>query len=267
MNKSKISQLLLIKFPIIFPLIYGFILYFFPSLEQLLIIFTILILAETHFGATWPFFLSKTNYPYLKKKKSELILIPILIIVASFFGFIFAKKTFLLIFFIANLYHVTRQSYGVSKLYCKDENEFSFQTNLIYFTNFLLFLIAFFRFYIPIINYEILLFINYVFLLLIFFASIYYIKKFNFSENYLLMITGCIIFYPACFVESPIHIILMGVTMHYTQYLYLTNFVYQSRVQSLNQKDQSNKQSIYYFLFIIIIYSIIMTFFFINGEG
>ena len=124
MNKSKISQLLLIKFPIIFPLIYGFILYFFPSLEQLLIIFTILILAETHFGATWPFFLSKTNYPYLKKKKSELILIPILIIVASFFGFIFAKKTFLLIFFIANLYHVTKQSYGVSKLYCKDENEF-----------------------------------------------------------------------------------------------------------------------------------------------
>ena len=37
------------------------------------ILFTILILAETHFGATWPFFLDKVNYPYIKEKKKELI--------------------------------------------------------------------------------------------------------------------------------------------------------------------------------------------------
>ena len=266
MYKSKFFKILFVKFPIIFPIIYAIILYSFPSLEQILIIFTILLLAETHFGATWPFFLSKTNYPYLKEKKKELIIIPLLIITASIFGFIFFKKTFLLIFFIANLYHVTRQSYGISKLYCKDKNEFTFQANLIYVTNFLLFLVAFFRFYIPMINYEILLIINCFFLLLIFFSSIYYIKKFSFSENYLMMITGCIIFYPACFVESPIHVILMGVTMHYTQYLYLTNFVYKSRIQSFNQNDQNNKKSIYNFFLIIIIYSIIMTFFSSMGK-
>ena len=78
MYKSKTSQLLLVKFPIFFPLFYGLILFFFPSYEKELILITILILAETHFGATWPFFLNKVNYPYLKEKKIELIFIPIL---------------------------------------------------------------------------------------------------------------------------------------------------------------------------------------------
>ena len=54
-------QFLLVKFPIIFPLIYAFVLYKFPSLEAGLIILTILLLAETHFGATWPFLLDKNN--------------------------------------------------------------------------------------------------------------------------------------------------------------------------------------------------------------
>ena len=48
-----------IKFPILFPVIYFFILYNFPSLENILIVMTILFLAEPHFGATWPFLLIK----------------------------------------------------------------------------------------------------------------------------------------------------------------------------------------------------------------
>ena len=44
------------KFPIIFPILYFFVLFYFPNFETLLIFTTILILAEPHFGATWPFF-------------------------------------------------------------------------------------------------------------------------------------------------------------------------------------------------------------------
>ena len=44
----------------------------------------------------------------------------------------------------------------------------------------------------------------------------------GFSENFLTFVTGCLIFYPMCFVSNPVHAIIMGVTMHYTQYLYLT---------------------------------------------
>ena len=63
------KEVFFVKFPFIFPLIYILILYLLPSFETHLIFITILILAETHFGATWPFFLNKINFPYIKEKK------------------------------------------------------------------------------------------------------------------------------------------------------------------------------------------------------
>ena len=51
---------------------------------------------------------------------------------------------------------------------------------------------------------------------------IFYYSKFKSTENTLTLITGAIIFLPICFVDKPIHGIVMGVTMHYTQYLYLS---------------------------------------------
>ncbi|MDC3396814.1 hypothetical protein OAX12_03905, partial [Candidatus Pelagibacter sp.] len=110
----------LVKFPIIFPLIYGGILYLLPGLETYLIFFTILLLAETHFGATWPFFLNSANTKFIKENRLTLISFPIIIATASLIGFLFLKPTFLLIFFAINMYHVTRQSFGVCKLYTKE---------------------------------------------------------------------------------------------------------------------------------------------------
>ena len=142
----------LVKFPIIFPIIYGFLLYLFPGAESYLIFFTILLLAETHFGATWPFFLNSTNSRFIKENRISLISFPIIIATASLLGFVFFKPTFLLIFFAANMYHVTRQSFGVCKLYTNEIQQSKYQQNLIYFFNFLFFLIGFFRFYFPIIS-------------------------------------------------------------------------------------------------------------------
>ena len=102
----------LVKFPIIFPLIYGVILYLTPQFETYLLFLTILLLAETHFGATWPFFLNQANSELIKKNKLSLITFPLIIATFSLIGFIFIKKLFLLIFFAVNMYHVTRQSFG-----------------------------------------------------------------------------------------------------------------------------------------------------------
>ena len=44
----------------------------FHNLKQSIFI-TILILAETHFGATWPFFLNRLNFDYIKENKINLI--------------------------------------------------------------------------------------------------------------------------------------------------------------------------------------------------
>ena len=75
MNK----QLLFIKFPILFPIIYGSVLYMFPQYETELILITILLLAETHFGATWPFFLSKSNIEHILNDKINLFFFTVLI--------------------------------------------------------------------------------------------------------------------------------------------------------------------------------------------
>ena len=263
---TKLNQLLFVKFPIIFPLVYFIVLTFFPNFENELILITILLLAEPHFGATWPFFVNKLNYDYLKEKKIELIMIPILISIFSLLGFIFFKNFFLLIFFAANIYHVTRQSFGVCKIYCKNDDEFEFQARYIYIVNLFFFLVAFFRFYIPLIQGSDLIYINIFFLSIITFISIIYYIRFKFSENYLTFLTGCIIFYPACFVTNPVHIILMGVTMHYTQYLYLTN-----NVNYLRLKDKYEQLKIFnkliYFVSFFIIYSLIMTYLSSMGQS
>ena len=121
------KEVFFVKFPVLFPLIYLIALYSFPSFETHLIFLTILILAETHFGATWPFFLNSANRSFIKENRITLISFPIIIATASLIGFIFIKPTFLLIFFAVNMYHVTRQSFGVSKLYTKEIKQIKFQ--------------------------------------------------------------------------------------------------------------------------------------------
>ena len=69
-----------------------------------------------------------------------------------FFEFFLIKNIFLLIFFAANVYHVTRQSFGITNLYTKDLDQKKNFVNTIYIFNFIFFLIAFFRFYIPVIT-------------------------------------------------------------------------------------------------------------------
>ena len=263
MNK----QLLLIKFPIIFPVIYGLILYLFPQYETELILLTILLLAETHFGATWPFFLAKANIDHIKNDKIKLLFFPISIIIFCLLGFFFFKSLFLMIFFMANIYHVTRQSYGVCKLYCKDMSENKFQENFVYFFNSLFFIIAFFRFYFPLIENGHLLILNLSVLSLIFIVSVYYLFKFGYSENFLTFLTGIIIFYPTCFVNNPVHAIIMGVTMHYTQYLYLTSYVVQNRKNNSDIERNKKNKFYYNYFFIIIIYSLIIIFFSTFGKS
>ena len=86
-------------------------------------------------------------------------------------------------------------------------------------------------------------------LLIFMFILIIYIKKFGLSDIYTL-ITGLIIFYPICFVSKPIHAIIMGVTMHYSQYLLITYKLHKKR------DSIDIKKNIFIF---IIIYSIVMT--------
>jgi len=268
MNKINLDyQFLLVKFPIVFPLIYAFVLYQFPSFETELIIITILLLAETHFGATWPFFLDKVNFPYILKNRIGLVALPIIIIFLSFAGFFLINKLFLLIFFAVNMFHVTRQSYGICKLYCKNIDEHKFQEIVIYSVNSIFFIIGFFRFYLPIIKNDSLLMMNIVVGTIFLILCFYYLYKFKYSENFLVFLTGCLIFYPMCFVNSPVHAIIMGVTMHYTQYIYLTYNVCSLRKINQSSETTSKYSKISNYFIIVAIYASIMSIFSLFGKA
>ena len=269
---SKKLDLILIKFPIIFPVIYGIVLFSLPSYENLLILLTLLLLAEPHFGATWPFFLNKNNFVEIKKRNLRYIFAPILIIIFSVVGFFYFNNIFLLIFFILNMIHVTRQSYGISKLYIKNSLETKIQENIIYIFNIILFLIAIFRFYIPVINQENIFILNIIIIFFLFLIYVYYYIKFKNFENLLLLITGTIIFLPICFVTKPIHAIIMGVTIHYTQYLCLTHMICKKRNldNNFNDTKQNNILKFFYkknFILIIGLYALLMTGFSSGGSS
>ncbi len=262
---DKFKETFFVKFPIVFPIIYIIILYSFPQYETGLIFLTILLLAEPHFAATWPFLINKTNSEYIKEKKINFIYIPLLIALLSLVSFFLIKNIFLLIFFAANIFHVTRQSFGICKLYCKDISEIKFQENFIYLINLLFFCIAFLRFYSQTITQEHLFALNLIALFSLALLFIFYLYKFKFSDNFLTFCTGCLIFYPACFVSNPVHVIIMGVTMHYTQYIYLTNKVYFARNTDLNIDSIFTFLKSKYFL-TIIIYALTMSILSIFGK-
>jgi hypothetical protein len=258
---GKKFDLLFIKFPILLPVLYFLLLYNFPMLENFLIVITILFLAEPHFGATWPFFVNKINQKYIIDNKFFLIQIPLVICLLCFLGFFLFKNVFLLIFFGFNIYHVARQSFGVAKLYCTNPYELKNIGVIIYFWNIILFLVGFFRFFYPIITSEYISVLNIVMIIILSLNFIYYLVKFKFTENFLILFTGVIIFYPICFVSNPVHAILMGVTMHYSQYLVLTYKITKNRELEV---DKNNKN--YNFIFIVTFYSILMTIFSLSGK-
>ena len=260
---GKNADFYLIKFPFLFPIIYFIILYSINGSEPYLVFATLLLLAEPHFGATWPFLISSKNYTKIKDNKFYFILIPLSLIAFCVVGYFWFQYLFLLIFFAVNLFHVTRQSVGISKLYVKDKNEISFQINFIYLFGIVFFLIGLMRFYVPIINSDNLLLINVLIIIVLIIFFLFYIFKFGFSPNIQTLITGCLIFYPICFVATPIHGIIMGVTMHYTQYLALTYKVTTKRITEFSKSVMFN----YKFLFIVLIYGLVMSILSFSGKS
>ena len=160
-----------------------------------------------------------------------------------------------------------RQSFGVCKLYTRNDEEIIFQEKNIYLFNILFLFVAFFRFYYPVFENINLLVLNLIVLFLISLTSFFYISKYKFSKNFLTFLTGILIFYPTCFVNNPVHAIIMGVTMHYTQYLYFTRHVVSSRINENNLKNKTKNSFYLNYFFVIIIYSIIMTFFSNFGKS
>ena len=225
---------MLIKFPIIFPLIYYLLIKSFPNYEMYVIFLTILLLAEPHFGATWPHFFSTFDNQYIKRNKFRLVYAPVFLIFFCIFGFFFFLKNYFHNIFGANMYPLI-DMIGISKLYKRSINQINFEENIIYIFNILFFVIGFFRFFYPIIQDDYIFNLNVSILFLVLMSIIYSIYKFGLSSNSFTSLTGILIFYPICFVDTPVHAIIMGVTMHYSQYCVTFNIGLKKKLNENNE--------------------------------
>ncbi len=265
MNKkiinSNFSDTFLIKFPIIFPIIYFFSLYTFPEHENLILFTTLLLLAEPHFGATWPFLLNVKNKEEIKNKRVIYIVFPIMLAIFSLVGFFTFYSVFILLFFTFNIFHVTRQSIGISKLFASNLEQINFQKYVIYGVNIFFFVIGILRFNLTNLIQLDTFYITSFVIVVISISSIIFLIKFRDFGNLLTLITGCLIFLPICFMEKPIHALVMGVTMHYSQYLVLTLKVHEGRKKDPENKMESKSSFSYFsnFILIISIYGLVMS--------
>lgn len=235
----------LIKFPIVFPIAYLFFLFQFPQHENLLALLVLCLMAEPHFGATWTIFMDRQSRNIaFEKNKVPFVYGSLFIIMISVILFIVAKQLFFLLFFIFNVYHVTRQSFGICNLYCKNIQEKNFQKFLLYSGNFVVALIAAAYLMLNLIDKNTALIIGFSFFAFVVMAACYQFYLFRNIGNIFTTATGLLIFTPSFFVEKPIHAILCGVTMHYSQYLILTAKIYFSKRGKTQSLFNSPIQSI-----------------------
>ena len=136
---NKKIDFILIKFPVIFPIIYLCALYAMPQYGMVIAFLTLITLAEPHFGATWSIFFEKNMRIFAKNNKFLFIYSPILIAIGAAILFFKFKNVFYLLFFAFNIYHVTRQSVGICKLFSPSKTEKLYQEWSLYLINFIVF--------------------------------------------------------------------------------------------------------------------------------
>ena len=113
------------------------------------------------------------------------------------------------------------------------------------------------RFFLEIDIADFIIYLNIAVLFILGISIAMYLFKFGFDQSLFAFITGCLIFYPACFVNNPVHVILMGVTMHFSQYLFLTNKVVIGR-KNENKSELIKSRFSMYFILVAIIYGSVM---------
>ncbi len=145
-----VYDLLLICIPLFVPISYYTLTIYLPSYNSLLFFIYLFILGETHFGATWLFFLYPNNRAWVMKNKYYSIYIPVIVIVALIILSIRSINFVLLLILIYNVFHVTRQSTGVIKLYADRNSNIKIELIYIYISNILCVAVGLFRFIIPI---------------------------------------------------------------------------------------------------------------------
>jgi len=211
------------------------------------IIGVMLVLAEPHFAASWPYIFNKKYRNIFYEKKLPLIFIPVLIVILSVFLFFYNFKIFIFTFLLANVYHVNKQSIGVWQLLGLKKEKVTETTVDIFTITGFYFLYHFFGINSLEIN-------NFIASILILCCSTAYLflkhrKEENFSFKYFLMLLQAnLIFWPVCLTDNILLAFAIGISIHYIQYITITSSIFRY------------EKSLMFILFFAIIYSVTNTF-------
>lgn len=233
-NEKNLERLL-VKFPIFFPLIYLTLYFAFPDMNKLLAFAVLLLMAEPHFGATWTLFFDRRVREEAKREFYSFFVVSGLLLIMSGVFYFIATTIFYLLFFAFNVYHVSRQSVGVCSLYSTVQSEKQMQKLSVYIINFIIFIGATLYLMLGIVTAETAAILGILIFIVIFGLVLRQFLRFKDLENCLTTLTGCMIFLPAFYVTEPLHAILCGVTMHYSQYLYLTAKIYYKKTKEIRK--------------------------------
>ena len=124
---GKFYDLIFICMPLYVPISYYTLITFFPSYNSFIFFLYLFILGETHFGATWLFFLYTNNRKWVMKNHYYSIFIPLLVIAALIILAFKSLEFVFLIILIYNIFHVTRQSIGIIKIYAVNKNDLNIE--------------------------------------------------------------------------------------------------------------------------------------------
>ena len=265
---SILNETFLVSFPIWIPLIYYSILNIFPSSGLLLVYFTFFVFGEIHFGITWLFVFDKKNIEFIKQHKFYSLAVPALLVLFFTICWFFISQ--MLAFFLStlfNIFHVTRQSVGITKIYKTRDLIGDIGTNIVYLNSFLCLFYGFCKFIIIKDNLFLLNIIFYavlsILLLTIIFCILISIRKKNDLNFSFAILTGSILYAPFLLDNiNAIHAGAMGIGIHYIQYIALQTIIY-SRKKNSNKREHFNffekiGNNMGYFLIYLIFYSILM---------
>tara|TARA_B100000575_G_C23136446_1_gene660322 strand:- start:2612 stop:3610 length:999 start_codon:yes stop_codon:yes gene_type:complete len=232
-TKSNFLEATLVSFPIWIPFLYYFLLNEFPAYELLYLYFIFFVLGEFHFGATWVFLIDKSNRNFMREHFFYAYTVPILMIIFFVSTWFFISP--FIAFFLStlfNIFHVTRQSVGITKLYASDPITRKIPQIIVYVNSFMPLFYGFLKY----INID---FINLHFVDLVFFVTLsiliisilasLFILSLNFKKYSNLCfstITGSVLYAPFLLDISFIQAGAMGIGMHYIQYITLQMIIF-----------------------------------------
>lgn len=250
---QKIDFLLLLC-PIWISISYFLLIHNYQDNRTLIFFIYLFLLGEIHFASTWLFFTNKDNRHWALNKKISIFFIPAILI---FFYILIGLNNLKVAIFLGSLfssYHVIRQSIGIFKLF----GGAKFHLSSLYISMIWIFsigwlLIGFARFFLPWIftelgwAYDSIFFakqisiLTSICLVASILTSIFITLKSNDLKMTLATLTGIYIYSAYSFVDYPQDAVVMGVGIHWCQYIALTGKLYLFSKNQINTLFDSSK--------------------------